>query len=312
VVQVAPQVEGQVVRVHVTDNELVREGALLFEIDPRPFAHRVQQLQARVAQNIQRVAEMESELRVAQAEEARIAAEESFARAVHEQEAAIFKKDATTERKYLDAVQKYKAAQALREQSRAEIQRKEEALRAMVGDQHALVAAARAEQSTAALNLEWTKVLAPARGYVTNLQLRVGAYVRIGQPVLTCIEADNWWIVANFRENNLEFVRPGQPAQIAFKALPGRRLPATVRSVGWGVAEGQGVPSGELPAIKNPHQWVPLPQRFQVRLTLDDPDALPPRVGATGSVVIYTDPEFPLNPVADAMQQLEAWFFLLR
>src|SRR5438128_1923035 len=101
VIQVAPRIEGQVVRVHVLENQAVRKGDLLFEIDPRPFEHRVALLEARLVQAIQQVAQLESELAASRADDARIAAEEAYARAVHEQETQIRRQDATTDRTYL-------------------------------------------------------------------------------------------------------------------------------------------------------------------------------------------------------------------
>src|SRR5205807_8316093 len=106
VIQVAPQVAGQVVRVHVTENQRVEAGCVLFEIDPRPYEHKVRQLEAVLAQAVQQVAQMMSELEAARAEEARIAADLAYAVAVHQQEQSIYEKDATTERKFLDAKQK--------------------------------------------------------------------------------------------------------------------------------------------------------------------------------------------------------------
>jgi multidrug resistance efflux pump len=182
----------------------------------------------------------------------------------------------------------------------------------MLGDEHAVVAESKAQLSTARLNLEWTKVYAPVTGYITNLQLQPGSYVRPGVPALTCIDAERWWVVANFRENNLEYIRPGQPATIAFKSYPGRIFPAVVQSVGWGVAQGQGVPSGELPGIRNPPEWVPAPQRFQVRVVLADPVELPFRVGATGAVTVYATDEPVLSGLADIWQWLAAYLNYLR
>jgi multidrug resistance efflux pump len=312
VVQVAPQVAGQVVRVHVTENQRVEAGAVLFEIDPRPYEHKVRQLEANLAYAVQQVAQMTSELEAARAEEARIAADLAFAVAVHQQEQSIYEKDATTERKFLDAKQKHLAARALLEKARAVIRQREQALQARVGDEHALVAEVQAQLASARLNLEWTRVLAPAAGYVTNIQLRAGSYVEIGHPVLTCIEADRWWIVANFREGNLEYLRPEQPALVVFKSYPGRMFRATVQTIGLGVDEGQGIPSGKLPLVKPTLDLIPPAQRFQVRLTLDSPDAVPLRVGATAAVTVYTRPDFPLNPVAEFWQKIEAWFYYLR
>jgi len=312
VVQVAPQVDGQVIRVQVTENQQVDKDMLLFEIDPRPYQQKVQELEGTLARMIQEVAQLQSELKAAQAEEARVAALESYALAVHQQEARIFKDDATTERKFLDARQKHLAAKAQLDKTRAVVRQKEEALEAKVGDEYARVVEAKAQLATAKLHLEWTKVRAPAKGYVTNLQLRVGSYAHAGQALLTCIETDSWWIVANFRESTLENIRPGQPAGVACKTYPGRVFSGTVQFIGWGVDEGQGVPSGKLPQVKNPQELLPSAQRFQVRLVLDDPDEVPLRVGATAAVTVYTDPEFALNPLAEFWQRIESWLYYLR
>src|SRR5262249_52134892 len=110
VIQVAPRVEGQVVRVYVQENQAVNKGEPLFEIDPRPFAFQVALLEAKRVTAVQQVAQLESELSAARHEDDRLVAEEDYARVVHEQEKAIFKQDATTDRKYVEAVQKYKAA----------------------------------------------------------------------------------------------------------------------------------------------------------------------------------------------------------
>lgn len=312
VVQVAPQVAGQVIAVHVKENQRVEKGDLLFEIDPRPFAHKVRQLEAAKTWNRQRVAQIKQELAAAQADESRIAAELAYAEAVFKQEQAIFKKEATTERRFLDAQQKHLGLIASREKARAVIRQKEDALSAMLGDEHAIVAESVAQLATASLDLEWTKVYAPVTGFVTDMQLQPGAYVQPGKAVMTCIDAENWWIVANFRETSLEYIRPGQPASIAFKAYPGRVLPATVQSVGWGVHKGQGVPSGNLPGVTNPQEWLPPAQRFQVRIELTDRDEVPLRVGATGSVTIFTTSDSPLNPIANAWQRVAAWVNYLR
>src|SRR5262249_5167174 len=163
--------------------------------------------------------------------------------------------------------------------SRAQVRKAEQALAARIGEEHALVAEVEAQLAQAQLNLDWTRVYAPANGYVTNVQLRDGAYVHVGTPVMTCVDGDQWWVVANFRENALSKLRAGQPARVAFRCLPAELFAARVVSVGWGVSEGQGVPSGQLPDVKVPANWVPPAQRFQVRVTLDEPSAVPMRVG---------------------------------
>jgi multidrug resistance efflux pump len=311
VVQVAPRVEGQVVQVHVRENQAVTKGDLLFEIDRRPFEHRVGLLKAKRALAVQNVAQLEADLSAAQAEDARLVAEDAYAGAVHEQEKAIYKREATTTRKYLDAIQKAKAARAAVERSRAQVRKAEEALAARIGAEHALVAEVEAQLAEARLNREWTRVFAPCDGLITDLQLREGDYAHTGRAVLTLIDTGRWLVVVNFRENALARVREGQPAAVALRGLPGQVLGARVVSIGWGVSQGQGVPSGQLPDVKAPASWVPPAQRFQVRLALDHPEAVPLRVGMTGSAAVYTEPEGALNDVTGLYQQVIAWLYYL-
>jgi multidrug resistance efflux pump len=311
VIQVAPQVEGQVVRVHVRENQAVKKGDLLFEIDRRPFKYRVDLLAAKRVQAVQQVAQLEADLSAAKAEDARLVAEVVYARAVHEQEKAIYQQEATTDRKYLDAIQKSRAAEAALERSRALVRKAEQALAARIGTEHALVAEVEAQLALARLDLDWTGVYAPCDGLITDLQLREGAYTHTGRAVMTLIDTSRWLVVANFRENALARLGEGQPAGVALRSLPGQVFDARVVSVGWGVSQGQGVPSGQLPDVKVPASWVPPAQRFQVRLTLDHPESVPLRVGMTGSVAVYTEPEGALNDVTRLWHQVIAWLYCL-
>ncbi len=312
VIQVAPRVEGQVVKVNIKENQSVKQGSLLFEIDPRPFEHRVALLEAKLVQAVHQVSQLESELSASKATSARIAAEEDYARAVQEQETEIRQQLATTERKYLDAIQKYRVAQAERKHSRAMTSKVKEALAAKVNGEHAIVAEIKAQLADARLNLSWTRVYAPVNGYVTNVQLRVGSYVAVGTPVLTCIDTDRWWVVANFRENSLENMRAGQHVGLSFNTYPGRIFPGVVQTIGWGVYQGQAVPSGELPAVSEPKNWIRLAQRFPVWITPEMPAKYPLRIGATASVAVYTRDRYWLNAVTEFWHKIVATFDYLR
>ena len=97
-------------------------------------------------------------------------------------------------------------------------------------------ALAAAEQ--AKLDLVRTTVLAPSDGVITNLQLTDGEFVAAGEAALTFIDTRDVWINANFRENSLEKVKPGDPVELVLDTLPGRVFAAKVQSVGWGVSQG--------------------------------------------------------------------------
>jgi multidrug efflux system membrane fusion protein len=311
VVQVAPQVAGQVVRVYVGEGDQVKKGALLFELDPRPFEHKVATLEAKLVQTEQEVKQLSSELAARKAEHERLTAEADYAREVHRQEKEIYAKNSTTERKYLDALQKRKASLASLEKSARLVQHSQEALDARIGAEHALVAEVRAQLAEARLNLDYSRVHAPCDGTITNLQLREGAYAHIGQAVLTVIDTEHWLVIANYREKGLERMRVGQPALVALRGKPGRLWRGHVLWIGSGVSQGQGVPSGLLPEVKEQTSWIPAEQRFQVRLVLDDPEAVPLRVGMTASVTVYVEPEGRLNRLTEAVHRVIAWLYYL-
>ena len=311
VVQVAPQVAERVVRVHVREGDRVTAGTLLFELDPALFQQKVAFLDAKLVVTEHQVKQLDAELAAARADHERLMADAEYAASVHRQEAAIFKTDSTTERRYLESVQKNKASQASVRQAASTVQRIEDALSAQISGEHATVAQVKAQLTEAQLNLAYTRVQAPCNGLITDLQLREGSYVHVGQAAMTLIDTRRWMVVANFRENSLARLHEGQSALVALRGVPGRLLPATVSSVGWGVSLGQGVPSGQLPDVKIPTSWVPPAQRFQVRLTLNEPESLPLRVGMTGSVAVYTQSDGRLNAVTRIWHKVLSWLYYL-
>ena len=97
---------------------------------------------------------------------------------------------------------------------------------------------------------------------------------------------------------------------MTFRAAPGRIYGARVFALGWGVNQGQGVPSGNLPEVPRLQNWVPPSQRFQVRLALNDPDAAPLRVGTTCTVTTIADPHSPIVPLARLIHKFVAlWYY---
>jgi len=151
------------------------------------------------------------------------------------------------------------------------------------------------------LDLARTTVSAPSDGVVTNLQLAVGEAVASGEAAMTFIDSGTIWIAASFKENSLQFVNPGDQAQIVLDSLPGQVFPAHVESVGWGVSGDSVDPATGLPTIHNQSGWVREPQRFPVRLIFDGGYPVGVRYGSQANVVIYTGES---NPVMNALGSL--------
>jgi len=299
VTQIAPQIDGIVTVVHVKDNEQVKAGRLLFELDSRPYAYAVDQLQAELVLAHKEVALLEKDLDLANDTIDQVQADLTFAQTEFDRYSKAARKGATPVIQVDAAKDRLTSGRARMQQALADRDKAQESLAAKVGDINALIAKAHADLNLAQYHLERAKVYAPSDGYVTNLQLTSGTYINAGTAVMTFVDTEDWRIVANFRENSLPLMKPGQVAEVTLGMYPGRIFDAEVESVGWGVGEGQGVPSGALPDIQGPTDWVKVAQRFPVRLRLKDSEAdLDMRVGGSITVVVFPTGNFVLNGLA--------------
>lgn len=149
---------------------------------------------------------------------------------------------------------------------------------------------ARAELQDALLYLSYTKIPAPTAGYVTNLLVRVGTYVHVGQQIFALVESETWWISANFMETYLRRVRVGQPARITIDMYPGKIFSGVVEGISAGIYQVDGETAGfGLPIVRRTIDWVRLAQRFPIRVTITDLDTrYPLRSGANAEVTIDT------------------------
>jgi multidrug resistance efflux pump len=299
VTQIAPQVGGSVTAVHVKDNIQVKAGELLFELDARPYAYAVDQLEAELTLAHKEVALLEQDLDLANDMIDKERADLAYAQTEFGRYSSAARKGAAPMIQVDQARDRLSVGQALLQRSLANKAKAEESLNAKIGDINALIAKAEANLKKAKYDLEQTKVYAPTDGYVTNLQLTPGTYVHAGAAVMTFVDGQDWRIVANFRENSLQLMKPGLRAKVTMAMYPGRIFEAVVESVGWGVGEGQGIPSGILPDIRSPTNWVKLARRFPVRIRLQDSDAdIDMRVGGSITVVVFPTENFVLNALA--------------
>ena len=135
---------------------------------------------------------------------------------------------------------------------------------------------AQAALDRAKLDLSYTVIRAPDDGIVTKVeQLQVGDYITARTPVFTLVSTRDIWVEANFKEDELTYMRPGQSAEIRIDAYPGRRFKAQVMSL----SPGTGSQFSLLPPENATGNWVKVVQRVPVRLQLDDADS-PTRAAA--------------------------------
>ena len=317
VVQIVPRVSGALVRVPIQNNQLVKKGDLLFEIDPSTFQANVNLARAQLdnmrdivkslaeqvegyKDNIeQRQAEISQakfavEGAAALAENARIELEranELFARAVNTQRDVDNKSTA-----HQVALAKLSEARARVSQMTAALaQAKDDLARGLAdlgtpGEDNARLRRAAADLEIAQLNLDFTKIWAPTDGYVTNLQLSIGDSAVANQPMLAVIDANSFYVQAFFRETFVGNFQNGDRAVVTLMSYPDTPLEGSVDSIGWGIAQQNGSTGFEqLPSVKPTFEWIRLAQRIPVMVRIKKvPDNIKLRAGTTASVLVIT------------------------
>lgn len=299
VVGIAPEVTGRVVEVNVTDNSPVEPDQVLFRIDPSRYQIAVAEAEAALARVGQTIGASTAQVdavqaRLVEAQANRDNASEQFGRA-----SELVKRGVYAQAKFDEAKLAFDQAEAAVKGAQADLVSAQEEL-GPAGSDNPQIKAALAALERAQLDLLRTTVRAPSTGVVTNLQLSIGKVVSAGQPAMTFIDVGTIWIAAAFKENSLEKVAVGNQAQVLFDALPGQLFGAKVESVGLGVSQGNTDPSTGLPTIRSDTGWGQEPQRFPVRLILDEGRPKGVRYGSQATVVIYTGE----NPVTNAWGSL--------
>lgn len=315
-VQIAPEVTGEVVQVGVTDNTNVRRGQVLFRIDRRPFEIALRSAEANLAVAMQNAEVSTVEIEVARAQLRRTRADLAASRQLGGIVVGLADEGALSQTNAIRARADIAKTEADLVRGEAEVERARRRLGAAgAGNpqvQQALAAIAQAE-----LDLDNTTIVAPADGVVTNLRLAPGQFVNRGAPLLSFIRSGPRWISADMRENQLGNLATGNPVLVALDDRPGRLFVGRVDSIGWGITQGGEAPTGQLPDVQPATGWLREPQRFPVRIMLtpaDDNEArlASGRSGAQANVMVFTDDGSILNPIGRLWMRVVAWLSYLR
>jgi membrane fusion protein, multidrug efflux system len=348
----APLVNGPITRLYVADNQFVKQGDPLFDIDERPYAYALaraksdqQSLEGEIDNERRIIAGKSSGVDVAKA--SALSAEASLAHAdaaveqakadVANAKAAVARSDAElayasnnlqrikpllakqfvtvdqvdqaqtleisrsqassqarsqlalAEAGLAAALAQYKQSQAVLEQSHQQVQQATHnvtTLQPLQGQ----VPGKQAAIDTAQYNFNNCRVTAPFDARVTNLTISQGAYATAGQHIFTLIDTRTWWVLANFRETQLQHIRPGMAADVYVMSRPSVHYKGIVDSVGFGVTPdadlvGNLAPPG-LPDVQRTLNWVHLASRFPVRVRIQSAPSEVFRLGESAIVVI--------------------------
>jgi multidrug resistance efflux pump len=291
VVPVAADVSGFVTNVAVSNNEFVSAGQELFRIDLNRY-----QLAVETAQANMQSARQANGASTANVDAARASVEAARAGVVRADQDAVrlrrIKEEdpgAISDRRLEQAESALSVSQSQLVASQANLERAIQDL-GEVGDENSRILQAQAALEQAELDLARTTVRAPDDGMVTDVRVDNGNFASAGAPLMTFIGIDDIWIRADFTENNLGNIEPGDNVEIVFDSLPGQVLSGRIRGTGYGVSVDT-TPLGSLPTVDNNRQWLRDAQRFPVDVEfqlLDKNQQQGIRVGAQASVIVYT------------------------
>jgi multidrug resistance efflux pump len=314
VIPVASEVAGRVTRVNVRNNQDVKAGEILFEVDPQPYQIAVDRARADLESTRRQIGASTAGIASAQANLRAAQANELKARQDNQRLEGLYREDPGTISVRLLEVSRANREQAVSQvaAARAEVQRAREQEGGSEED-NALLRSAATALSKAELDLSNTQIRARSAGLITDLRTDAGQFAAAGSPVMTLIAIHDVWISADMTENNLGLVKLDTPVSIVLDALPGEVFEGRVRSVGYGVSVGQTPAPGTLPSVQNSRDWLRPAQRFPVIIefspdslnTLRDSRAI--RAGGQAEVMAFPTEGNPLNPLGRVFVGFMSW-----
>ena len=267
VIPVLPKVSGFVAVVRVRENQRVRAGETLVILDDRDLAAKLAQAEADMAaaQAVAgvgpRVGQMEAQLAAARAN-------------VNQAEAAAWKARGDVERYRTLAArgvigrQLLDAAEAAARVADAQLQSARDQVEGAAASEagaSARLAAARAARDQAALQLSYTRLVAPVSGVVSRKDVEVGQLVQVGQPLMSVVPLEDVWVVANLKETEVQNVAVGDRVEFKVDSYPGRKFWGTVESL----SPASGARFSLLPPDNATGNFTKVVQRIPVRIRID-------------------------------------------
>ncbi len=317
VIQITPRVTGTIVELPIIDNQFVKKGDLLFQIDPRTYEStlhgmegllaetedEIEALAAQVEATTNKVVRFEAAIKRAEQKLRGKAARVEDFRAQLRRYEELVKTGAASQERLDRALADFIDSEAVLEGAEAEllaaVAQKLEAEadlardKANLGAEGALNArrrTAKARVHSAHLNLEFTTVRAPVDGYVTNLDLEVGDHATANKAAMALVDVSSYWIYGFFRESKLQGIGRGDRAVVTLMSHPDKPIEGHVSGRAWGVWQKDGSTAQQLlPAISESFEWIRLAQRVPVRIEIDEvPEGVELVVGTTGTVLVLS------------------------
>ncbi len=286
---VASKVPGTVKDIYANDNQRVKKGDILLEIDPVDYGVRVKEALSGLKEEESKLSEAEAKIETARKRLSELRAGVDAARANLELQDAnlrqaerdvkraenLYRKEAISKERYEKTGTAYDVYLARVRSAREQLKQAEAAVEAQKAVVRQVESASVSQKSAvnqkgarldaAELSLGYTKIYAPADGYVTKRSVEKGNQVQAGQPLMAITSLGDIWVVANYKETQLKKVKPGQKARIKVDTYPGKEFRGTVDSI----MAGTGSVFSLFPPENATGNFVKVVQRIPVKIVLD-------------------------------------------
>jgi membrane fusion protein, multidrug efflux system len=286
---IGARIKGAIKGVHVSDNQFVKQGDLLVEIDPADYDVKVEQASSGVKAETAKFHEAEARIAVSKTQITEIDAsiemlranlelqEANFLQAEKDRDRAenLYKSGTIAKERYEKAATAYSVTLAQVKAAREQLKQAEKTLdtqRAIIKQSEAVkvsqISAIREKEARlheAHLSAGYTKIYAPSGGYITKKSVETGNQIDVGQPLMAVVSLDDIWVTANYKETQLAKVRPGQRVSVRVDAFPGKKFDGKVDSI----MSGTGAIFSLFPPENATGNYVKVVQRIPVKIVLD-------------------------------------------
>ena len=247
IITIAPRVSGPVIKLYIDDNQEVKKGALLLEIDPEDYKTKYNEIKANLE-------EAKAMLGSAQNEIVKSYSALDFAKGDYERYSAMYNKGISSKQDYDSSRNNLTAAQTNSNSAKS----KHDEISASIKKLEAQLEQAR-------LNLSYTKIYAPEDGKITNRSVEQGNYVQTAQPLFSIVP-HKVWVVANFKETQVANMEKGQKVKIKIDAFPNRKFNGVVDSI----QMASGAKASLFPPENAVGSYVKIVQRIPVKILFTD------------------------------------------
>ncbi len=278
-VNIAPKVSGSIQKVYVKNNQYVHKGDLLISIDSTDYDLQVSKTKKDFILAKQQALIAEKQIAAAKANIARAQANYAFAHEMAVRYTNLYVQKSGSKQDMQNYVNDSIQAEQMKKQAETELSQ------ATIQHEAALtqMSMAKIGINNANNDLGYTKISAPVDGYVSDLNLQTGEVVGQGQKLFGLVDSQSWWIEANFKETQLERMKPGQPVKVILDMYD-HHYKGVLQSISFA----SGNTFSLLPPENATGNWVKVTQRFTVMVKVEDSKDFPLRVGASCEVTVDT------------------------